>query len=41
MVEAGSIDPVQPTVEYPLDDAARALGDLLERRAVGKVALIP
>ena len=40
MVEAGSIEPVAPTV-YPLADVARALEDLLERRAVGKVALVP
>jgi NADPH2:quinone reductase len=40
MAQAGSIVPVQPTV-YPLDDVARALEDLLARRAVGKVALIP
>ena len=40
MVEAGSIEPVAPTL-YPLDDVARALEDLLGRRAVGKVALVP
>ena len=37
---AGTIDPVHPT-EYPLDDVARALEDLLGRRTVGKIALIP
>jgi NADPH2:quinone reductase len=40
MVEAGTLDPVRP-VEYPLDDVARALEDLLGRRAVGKIALVP
>ena len=36
----GTLDPVRP-VEYPLDDVARALEDLLGRRTVGKIALIP
>ena len=40
MVEAGSIEPVAPTV-YPLGDVAMALEDLLGRRVVGKVALVP
>ena len=40
MVAGGTIDPVHPT-EYPLDDVARALEDLLGRRTVGKIALIP
>ena len=40
MVAGGHIDPVRPN-EYPLDDVARALEDLLGRRVVGKVALIP
>jgi len=40
MVADGTIDPVHP-VEYPLDDVARALEDLLGRRIVGKIALIP
>jgi NADPH:quinone reductase-like Zn-dependent oxidoreductase len=40
MVETGSIEPVRPA-EYPLDDVARALDDLLARRVVGKIALIP
>jgi NADPH2:quinone reductase len=40
LVERGSIQPVRPT-EYPLEDVARALEDLLGRRVVGKVALIP
>ena len=40
LVARGSIEPVRPT-EYPLDDVARALDDLLGRRIVGKVALIP
>jgi NADPH2:quinone reductase len=40
MVAKGTLDPVHPS-EYPLDDVARALGDLLGRRTVGKIALIP
>ncbi len=40
MVADGAIDPVRPA-EYPLDDVARALDDLLGRRAVGKIALVP
>jgi NADPH2:quinone reductase len=40
MVAGGHLDPVRPT-EYPLEDVARALEDLLGRRVVGKVALIP
>ncbi|HEX3333054.1 MAG TPA: zinc-binding dehydrogenase [Acidimicrobiales bacterium] len=40
MVAGGHLDPVRPN-EYPLDDVARALDDLLGRRAVGKIALIP
>jgi NADPH2:quinone reductase len=40
MVDDGSLDPVRPA-EYRLDDAARALEDLLGRRAVGKIALLP
>jgi NADPH2:quinone reductase len=40
MVAGGSIDPVHP-VEYRLDDVAQALEDLLGRRTVGKIALIP
>jgi NADPH2:quinone reductase len=40
MVSEGAIDPVRPT-EYPLDEVARALEDVLGRRAVGKVALLP
>ncbi len=40
MVAAGSLDPVRPT-EYPLEDVAGALEDLLGRRAVGKIALVP
>jgi NADPH2:quinone reductase len=39
-VAEGLIDPVPPN-EYPLDDVARALEDLLGRRVVGKIALIP
>ena len=40
MVADGSLDPVRPA-EYPLDDVVRALEDLLERHAVGKITLIP
>ena len=40
MVAAGTLDPVRPA-EYPLDDVADALEDLLGRRAVGKIALLP
>ena len=40
MVAAGTLDPVRPA-EYPLDDVAVALEELLGRRAVGKVALVP
>jgi NADPH2:quinone reductase len=40
MVADGRIEPVRPN-EYPLDDVARALEDLLGRRVVGKIALIP
>jgi NADPH2:quinone reductase len=40
MVEQGDIDPVQPTT-YALTDVALALDDLLARRVVGKIALLP
>jgi NADPH:quinone reductase len=40
MVAAGTLDPVRP-VEYPLDNVSGALEDLLGRRAVGKIALVP
>ena len=40
LVASGALDPVHPA-EYPLDDVARALEDLLGRRTVGKIALIP
>jgi NADPH2:quinone reductase len=40
MVAAGTLDPVRPTA-YPLDDVAGALEDLLGRRTVGKIALLP
>ena len=39
MVAAGELDPVAP-VTYPLERAGDALDDLLERRVVGKVALV-
>jgi NADPH:quinone reductase len=40
MVAAGDLDPIRPRSEA-LDRAADALDDLLERRVVGKIALIP
>ena len=40
MVAAGTLDPVRPA-EYQLDDVAEAIEDLLGRRAVGKIALVP
>jgi NADPH2:quinone reductase len=40
MVADGRIDPARPA-EYPLADVARALEDLLGRRTVGKIVLIP
>lgn len=40
MVEAGDLHPTSPHV-YPLAEAGRALDDLLHRRVVGKVALVP
>ena len=40
LVADGRLDPVHPTT-YPLADVAVALDDLLARRIVGKVALIP
>ena len=40
MVAAGELHPAEP-VTYPIDDAARALGDLLERRVTGKAVLVP
>lgn len=40
MVVEGTLTPAEPTT-YPLEEAGRALDDLLHRRATGKVALIP
>jgi len=40
LVTDGRLDPVHPST-YPLDQVATALDDLLARRAVGKIALIP
>ena len=40
MVETGRVEPVPPTV-YRLEEVGRALDDLMERRAVGKLALLP
>lgn len=40
LVRAGRLHPVAPTT-YPLEQAGPALADLLGRRVVGKVALVP
>ena len=40
MVEDGQLHPPAPT-ECPLEDAARVLADLLDRRVTGKVVLVP
>jgi NADPH2:quinone reductase len=39
-IAAGRLHPVAPQ-RRPLDDAPAVIGDLLERRAVGKVVLVP
>jgi len=39
-IERGELHPVAPT-QRPLGDAAAVLGDLLGRRAVGKIVLVP
>jgi NADPH2:quinone reductase len=39
-IGAGDLHPVAPQ-ERPLDDGARAIADLLERRAAGKIVLVP
>jgi NADPH:quinone reductase len=39
-IAAGDLDPVEP-VSHPLQDAARALRDLADRKVAGKVALVP
>ena len=39
-ISAGSLRPVAP-VERPLEDAGAVLADLLERRAAGKIVLVP
>jgi len=39
-IESGRLHPAEPTT-YPFDQVSVALGDLLERRAAGKVALVP
>lgn len=39
-IVAGELDPVEPAT-YPLEEAARALGDLERRMVTGKVALVP
>jgi len=40
LVADGRLQPVEPTT-YPLDQASTALTDLLERRVIGKVVLVP
>ena len=40
MVASGDLNPVHPTT-YRLDQVSAALEDLLARRVVGKVALVP
>jgi NADPH2:quinone reductase len=40
LVAEGRLHPVEPTA-YPLDQAAAALADLVERRVVGKIVLVP
>jgi NADPH2:quinone reductase len=40
MVADGRLRPVEP-VSYPLDQAARALDDLQQRRVTGKLVLVP
>jgi NADPH:quinone reductase len=40
MVADGLLHPPEP-MTYPLGKAAEALGDLIERRAVGKSVLVP
>jgi NADPH:quinone reductase-like Zn-dependent oxidoreductase len=40
MVGEDRISPVHPTT-YPLEQVGTALEDLLARRVVGKIALIP
>ena len=37
---SGGLHPIEPT-EYPLDDVVQALTDLAERRAAGKLVLVP
>ncbi|MGK2949014.1 MAG: NADPH:quinone oxidoreductase family protein [Acidimicrobiales bacterium] len=37
---SGALSPVEPT-QYPLDDVARALTDLQQRKVAGKVVLVP
>jgi NADPH:quinone reductase len=39
-IAGGELRPVEPT-ERPLEDAAQVLSDLLERRAAGKIVLVP
>jgi NADPH:quinone reductase-like Zn-dependent oxidoreductase len=39
-IDAGRLSPVEP-VAYPLDRAAQALQDQLDRKIVGKTVLVP
>ncbi len=39
-IEAGALHPVAPE-ERPLEQAGSAIRDLLERRAAGKIVLVP
>ncbi len=39
-IAAGTLRPIAPT-ERPLEEAVAALTDLLERRTVGKVVIVP
>jgi NADPH2:quinone reductase len=40
MIAAGDLDPVEPTA-YPLERTVDALRDLAERRASGKLIIVP
>lgn len=39
-IERGELDPIEP-VAYPLEQAAQALTDLVDRKVSGKVVLVP
>jgi len=40
LIAQGRLRPVEP-LTYALDDAARALHDLEDRKVAGKIALVP